>query len=370
MIAFIRTIYREVATRPLILVLVVWLFYAFYLLLIATPLFESESKLVVKANESGSSFDPSTLLLSSVSMAPMSEDGKLLEAYIYSRDMLEKIDSAISLREHFLSSQRDMFSRLSANHSEEDFFDQYIDSINVSIDANSSVITIKTRSYEQEYAHKFNKLIISHAESFINQVGNELAEKKLLFARKEHEIVEEKLQSAKQQLLDFQSTHSVLDPTADGLAMQQITFSLEATLAQKRAELSMLKTLMSETSPEVLSLKRQLSALESEVKDQKSKVSSLKEDDGTSVNALMAQYSNLKVQAELALQAYTASLVTLEKARVDAYQQLKFLVLIQHPTMPDDYTYPRILYSLTLMAIGLIMIYVIGRIVVATISEL
>lgn len=362
---------QKIADRPFLMVLIIWFFYGAYLVLLATPQYESESKLVIKANEGGSSFDPSSLLLSSVSIAPVSEDSSLLEAYIYSRDMLSKVDTEIALREHFMSRDADLFSRLSQDHSEEDFYDFYLDHIIVNIDANSSVISITTRAFSETYAQQFNRLVIKHAEDFMNQIGYALAEKKLQFAGNEHQIVERKLQDAKQQLLAFQSTHHVLDPSADGLAMQQIAFSLEATLAQKKAELSMLQTIMSETAPEVAALKRQLVALQSEINRQKSKVSTMEDDhNGLAVNELMAQYSNLKVQAELALQAYTASLVTLEKARVDAYQQLKFLVLIQHPTMPDDYSYPRTTYSLLLMAVALLMLYGIGRVVVATIREL
>ncbi len=53
----------------------------------------------------------------------------------------------------------------------------------------------------------------------------------------------------------------MLDPTAEGAAFQQIAFSLEATLAQKKAELSTMSTMMSNVAPEVINIKREIAAV-------------------------------------------------------------------------------------------------------------
>ena len=171
--------------------------------------------------------------------------------------------------------------------------------------------------------------------------------------------------------INFQSKYNVLDPTAEGAAFQQIAFSLEATLAQKQAELSTLAGIMSATAPEIVSLKRQIKALEQQITEQKTKINDTQGSDAKlSINQLMAQYSNLQVQVELALQAYGSSLMTLENARVDTYQQLQHLVTVESPTLPDDATYPKVIYNLVLLGVLLSMAFIAIRIVVATIREL
>ena len=89
-----------------------------------------------------------------------------------------------------------------------------------------------------------------------------------------------------------------------------------------------------------------------------------------SVSELVAQHANLRVQLEIASQAFSASLLTLENARVDAYKQMLHLVTISSPTLPQQNAYPRITYNLTLFAVVLFLVYGLGRIVVATIKEL
>ena len=209
------------------------------------------------------------------------------------------------------------------------------------------------------------------AEEFINNINNNLAKSKLTFAKGEHEIVEQKLQQAKTEILAFQSKYNVLDPTAEGAAFQQIAFSLEATLAQKKAELSTMSTMMSNVAPEVINIKREIAALQKEVEKQKERISTAEgESEALSVSELMAQYSNLQVQLQLAIQAYSSSLITLENARVEAYQKLQHLVTVESPTLPDDNAYPTVIYNLVLFGVSLLLIYGIVRIIVATIREL
>jgi len=212
---------------------------------------------------------------------------------------------------------------------------------------------------------------VEKAEQFINEINNNLAKSKLSFAKGEHEIVEQKLQQAKSSILEFQSKYNVLDPTAEGAAFQQIAFSLEATLAQKKAELSTISTMMSESAPEVINIKRQIGALQSAINEQKEKISTTDSDgNALSVSELMAQYSNLQVQLQLAIQAYSSSLITLENARVETYQKLQHLVTVESPTLPDDNKYPTVMYNLVLFGAILLLIYGVIRIVVATIREL
>ena len=311
------------------------------------------------------------LMAAGVSGASGGTESQLVEAYIQSADMIKYLDKTIGLREHYMSDKADMFSGLSSSHKQEDFYQFYLDHIDVSVDSASSVISLRTRAFDAEYAQIINQAIVDKAEEFINNINNNLAKSKLTFAKGEHEIVEQKLQQAKTEILAFQSKYNVLDPTAEGAAFQQIAFSLEATLAQKKAELSTMSTMMSNVAPEVINIKREIAALQKEVEKQKERISTAEgESEALSVSELMALYSNLQVQLQLAIQAYSSSLITLENARVEAYQKLQHLVTVESPTLPDDNAYPTVIYNLVLFGVSLLLIYGIVRIIVATIREL
>lgn len=357
--------------RPILLVIIPWVLYAFYLILLAAPKYESISQLVVKSSDGANSFDPTSMLMTSVTGVSSTNDSQLVVAFVKSADMLHYLDATIGLRDHYISSEGDFISRLPTSHSEEDFLEYYLDNTEVVIDSNTSVIELSARAFDAQYAQLISQTIVERAEQFINEISNNLAKSRLAFAQSEHDIVEEKLQNAKLALLNFQTKYNVLDPNAEGVAIQQIAFSLEATLAQKQAELTTLKSIMSDSAPEIISLKRQIRALEEQITSQKTKISDTTSGESKlSINQLMAQYSNLQVQSELAMQAYGSSLLTLENARVDTYQQIQHLVTIESPTLPDEAAYPKILYNLVLFGVILLMGFIAGRIIIATIKEL
>ena len=349
-----------------------WVIYALYLVAWAAPRYESQSQMIIKTSDGGNSFDPTSMLMSTVTDAPLSTDSILVESFILSRDMFDYLVEELNLVAQYNSEAADFFSRLALGSSKEDMFQYYLDHIDVSVDSESAVITLKTQAFNREFAQVLNAAIIEHAEAFINEINNNLAKSKLGFAKDEHKLVEEKLRGAKEELLAFQSKYNVLDPTAEGAASQQIAFSLEATLAQKQAELRTMSGMMSELAPEMKNLKRQISALQDAVSQQKSDLNnaSVSENSDISMTELMAQYSNLQIQLQLAIQAYSSSLMTLESTRVKAYEKIQHLVTIENPTQPDDNKYPQVIYNLTLFGVILFLVYGIGRIVVATIKEL
>ena len=70
-----------------------------------------------------------------------------------------------------------------------------------------------------------------------------------------------------------------------------------------------MSTMMSNVAPEVINIKREIAALQ-KVEKQKERIGTTEgESEALSVSELMAQYSNLQVQLQLAIQAYSSSLL-------------------------------------------------------------
>ncbi len=129
---------------------------------------------------------------------------------------------------------------------------------------------------------------------------------------------------------------------------------------------------MSDIAPEMRNLKRQIKALQESVEQQKSQLNTANIGDSSDVTMtqLMAQYSDMQIQLQLAIQAYSSSLMTLENTRVETYQKLQHLITVERPTLPESNKYPQIIYNLVLFGVILCLIYAVGRIIVATIKEL
>lgn len=363
--------------QPWVLLLAVpFVLFAFYQLVWAAPRFESRAQLIIQQPDGMATMDPSMALLSGLGVGGNSTaDTEIAKAYIHSEDMLNYLQTHNNLKEHYQNGG-DVFSRLSSDASIEDLLKFYIDHTTVEIDEASGVIKILVQGFTPEFANTLTQAIVNRAEWYINSIGHQLADAQLQFIRLEHAKVERRLRDAQKNTLAFQQKNNLLDPEAEGLALQQITYGLEGQIATKSAQLKGLRSTMTEKAPQVVMLASELSALKKQLELERDRLSTQQgtnnnvKNNGTSVSEVLAQFSDLKIELELALKGYTSSEVSLDKARIEAYRQLKYLVVVESATLPQDNKYPATLYNILLFAVLQLMLFGIGRIVLATVKEL
>lgn len=367
-ISFLSTLKKWLKAPIVYCTLLPWLIFAFYTVFIETPKFESQAQIIVKQPDGASTMDASMALLSGFTGQSTSSDPQLVKAYIHSQDMLNYIESQLKLFEHISSDNVDVFSRLSGDASREDFVEYYLKMVDIYIDDASSVITVKVKGFDASYTQSLTQAIVERSEWYINSIGHHLANEQLKFVQGEHNLVEQKLSKTQTELLQFQQEHNLIDPLAEGAAMQQIAYGLEGQIAAKEAELKTLLAVMSSNAPQVMATKSALEGLKLQLVAERSRLATTK--NNMSVSEILAKFTDLKVNLDLALQAYTASQISLEKSRIEAYRQLKYLIVVEAPTLPEDATYPKEQYNLLLAAVLLLLVFGIGKIIIATIKEL
>lgn len=362
---------RFAKTPFAICVILPTLLFAGYQLLWATDRYESQAQVIVQQPDSTATLDASMALLSGlgVGAAGTGTDPQLLEAYINSNDMLSYLDKTLGLKKYYSEPEADMFSRLADDASREDFLDYYQKHIKIEIDEASGVISVSAQAFDADFAEKLTAAIVVRSEWYINNIGHQLAEAQLSFIKGEHQLYEDKLKNAQVTLLGFQQKYHLLDPTAEGVAMQQITYGIEGQIASKEAELKGLTRIMSDHAPQVKAMQNSLSALREQLVKERNKLS---KDGGkaVSVSEILSKYTDLKIAMELALQSYTSSKVSLEKSRIEAYKQVKYLITVQTATTPEKKTYPDAFYNISLFALLAAMFFAVIRIVYSIVHEL
>jgi capsular polysaccharide transport system permease protein len=352
-----------------LIVIMPTLLFAFYQTLWASARFESQAQVVVRQPDSMATMDAGMALLSGIGMKTGGSDTELLKAYIYSNDMVEYLNNELHLREHYSQEVGDYFSRVHNSDSREDFLEYYQKHVTVNVNDKSGVVTIYSQAFGSQFAQQLTSKIVKRAEWYINSIGHQLAKAQLGFIQGEHKVIEERLKEAQTKLLNFQQRYHLLDPTAEGAAMQQITYTLEGQIAAKQTELKTSKAIMSSRAPQVIALNNELDALKAQLKTERSKLSENGKD-ATPVSEILAKFTDLKVKMELALQAYTSSQVSLEKSRIEAYRQIKYLMVVEEPTLSEDNKYPDIFYNISLFILLLSVVFGIGKIIITTVHEL
>lgn len=351
------------------IIVIPWLLAAFYLYAFAADRYVAESVVMVRQEGSGmtvpSGVDAlSTMLGSSVASR---EDQYMLEAHILSSDMLRQVDDNLDLRNAYSSPMMDFLFRLDESATQDEFLEYYRDRVEVTVDDTSGLLTIRTQGFTPEIAQAVNEEVVEISERFINESSHRLARDQMSFAESELAKARVRLDEARGNLLDFQEEHGILDPAAQAAANTGLTAELQAMQARYEAELKGMLAYLNEDAPQVAALQAQVEGIRQQL--QAERLRGITNTDGVSLNVLAGRYQQLIAELQFVSDAYRGALTALETARIESTRKLKSLVLVESPARPESAEYPRRIYTLTALLMGLTLLYGIGRLIVATIED-
>ncbi|QGW15583.1 MULTISPECIES: sugar transporter [Leclercia] len=335
-----------------------------YFGLIASDRYVSRAELVVKQA------DQIKMLPDALSMLGLGgnnhQDALLIQDYLKSADLLNKLDKQLGLKAHYQSHKVDYFSRLSSDTSQEEFLNYYREHLTLRLDDISGVLTIELQAFEPAYGQRVVGLMLKESEAFINKLGHQVAVEQLAFVEKEVDRAYQRLQAEKAKVLEFQNTHHLISPESSSTARMGVVSQIEGQLAQQQAQLKQLQSYMKETAPAVVSVQARIDALTQQLAQEQSRLTGANKN---SMNEVTASYMDVQTQATLAADLYKTGLISLEQARIEAYRKLKHLLIISQPSMAEDAEYPRRLYNLATIGVLLCLLYGLVVMGVATLRE-
>ena len=353
----------------LAIIAVPWFIAALYLGVFASDRYVSESVVVVRQEGSGMSLPSGVDALSAMfgSSAASREDQFMLQAHILSIDMLQQVDEKLNLRQAYGSPEIDFIFRLSDSATQEDFLRYFRKRVEVIVDDASGLLTIRTQGFTPEIAQAVNKEVVAISERFINESSHRLARDQMSFAESELEKVRARLDDVRDRLLAFQEEHNILDPTAQAAANTGLTAELQAMQARYEAELKGMLAYLNDDAPQAAALQAQIGGIRQQLQAERRR--GVTNAGGVSLNVLAGRYQELHAEFEFVSDAYRGALTALEAARIESTRKLKSLVLVESPALPESAEYPRRIYSLIALLMGLTLLYGIGRLIVATIED-
>ena len=352
-----RTLWGILA--PIFIVFVYWMLWA-------TDRYHSETRIIIR-DAGAVNGDIDTLSLIG-SISPEQKDALLVKEYILSWDMLANLDRQLNLRQHYSQSRIDFVTRMSAGASREDFLEYYRSFMHVSFDDLSSTLHIEVQAFDREMARDIVRAIITQSEAFINLIGNELAQEQMAFVNIELERARSSLKEAKLALIDFQETNNTFSPEQKSEAMMSLISTLESDIARSEAELKEQGAYLVEDAPQMVAVRARINALQTQLAEEKQRLVG-NEGANTTINKVNAEYQDLLLSIGFATDIYKAVLGSLEQARIEAYQKLKHLVVVDPPVLADASEYPRRLYSLVTSVVLILILYGLAIMIHATIRE-
>lgn len=331
---------------------------------IASDRYVSRAELVVKQA------DQIKMLPDALSMLGLGgsnhQDILLIQDYLKSADLLDKVDKELGLKAHYQSHKVDYFSRLPDNVTREEFLKYYREHLSLHLDELSGVLTIELQAFDPVYGQRVVSLMLKESEGFINQLGHQVALEQLAFVEKEVDRAYQRVQTEKAKVLEFQNSHHLISPESTSKARLTVVSQIEGELARQQAQLKQLQSYMKETAPAVVSVKSRVEALTLQLAQEQSRLTGADKD---AMNEITARYLDVQTKASLAADLYKTGLISLEQAKVEAYRKLKHLLVISQPTLAEDAEYPRRLYNLATIGVLLCLLYGLIVMGLATLRE-
>lgn len=355
-------------TLFILLVLLPTILSIVYYVAICTKRYVSESTISIRSPESNSTdlLQSLTGLPSSSGSGSVLSDSFAIEKLIFSQDMLNKLPDEISLSNLYSKPEIDTLSRLKSNF-KEDRLDYWKSRVSLSIDPMSNLAVLKTEAYTPDEAIAINEFLIQSSEEYVNELSTRLKGDATTKSIEEAEIAKERLRKVSLEMSKFLEDSGKITFEESIASQASLISGLEAELAQKQTELSAKTAYLRPDSNSLIVLKGEIQALQSQIRKQQSSLERGSSSKRTTEE--LAAYNKLLLEKKFAEEAYAAAQATLEKTRIDASTQQRYLIRITEPTLADEATEPNVLVSILTIFFIAFFIWAILSLAIATIKE-
>ena len=355
------------------MIIIPFLIAAIYLFVFAANRYVSSSQVVVRQQESGQQAGMPGLAMLVGAVDPVSrEDTLYLKEYIVSHDMLAVLESKLNWTAHYSGKWNDPLFYLSSSASSEEKLAFYQRMVTTNYDETTGLLQIDVQAFTSDYAKAVLKEILVQSERFVNEITRSMADEQLSFARRELMASAERYEDKQAELLAFQNEHNLFNAEVTAESMSQIVANLEAEIVKEKARLNGLKTRLAANAPQIRSQENKINALIKQLEAEQRKITSgdfKSAEDMLNLNTIAFEYRRLQVDLLVSEEFYKTSLAVVENAKLETIKNIRSLIAVVQPNLPEKAAYPRTIYNLITILIVLLLIYGITQFVLASIRD-
>ena len=262
------------------------------------------------------------------------EDARFLKTYLQSPQVLTDLDRTYDLDQAYAQMGLDRFAGMKPGLSKEKRLNYFKKQVSVNLDEISGAIVLRTIGLDPKASLNLNRFMLAKSEQFVNRLNQDISQKQLSFAESELGRARGNLNQAKNRLLAYQDSNTVIDPKGEAELASQTISKLQEKLVELRVELATLKRQFKDPAePEVAVVADQVRELEEQIQKERRSLVSRK---GRNLNRKAADVLKLESDVSFATDSYKLALTSVEKARIESKRQQKFMALLSAPQLPED----------------------------------
>lgn len=361
-----RKFWNQTSKSFLIVVCIPMLLATLYYYLVASPIYVSEAKFIVRQTERQT---PSSigLVLQNVGISSSTTDSYVVHEYIKSHAAVQDITKRLDLAKALSPAGSDFLTRYprpwerSSTDGLHEGFNRFV---SVGHDSGTGMSTLKVRAFNPRDAQLIANELLKGGEQVVNRLNTRANQGAIDEAEKNLAEAEAKLAQAQTVLSNFRNQERIIDPARSAGEGSEMVGELMATIAEMKAERAQIAQ-QAPQSPLLATLDSRIAAYQQQVEAERSKLAG----DMTSLAPKMAIYESLSLDREYASRALTSARAALDSARTDGRRQKLYLEEVVPPNLPSDPSLPNRERALLTILATLLLTYGVGWLIVAGIRE-
>jgi capsular polysaccharide transport system permease protein len=343
----------------LLMVVLPTLLAALYYGLIASDVYISESRFVIKSPDQKRS-QTSTLanLVQTTGLSGGQEQTNEVLTYVRSRDALKALEKGAAVQEKFTTPQADILSRFPApfaDNSFESLFKFYGKMVEARLDSETSTAVIKVKAFTPQDAYVINRQLLDLSEELVNRLNARAQSKGIAEAQRQVDLATERAKASRVALAGYRNAQALIDPTKQAVGVLEIANTMIGERAALRAQLDLMQRL-TPRNPSIPALRNRINAITVQIASQDSRVVG----PNGAIASKMGGYENLLVEQEFATQNLNVANTSLVQARSEAQRQQYYLERVVDPNMPDKPLLPKRVINVLVMFAASLCLYFIA----------
>lgn len=340
-------------SRTFILIVIVPTIIAtIYFGFLASDIYISESKFVVRSPDKPASSGLG-IILKTAGFSNSSEESYAAESFVESRDALRALNKSGAYQSAYEQPNISIFDRfnpMGTGGSFEQLYRFYGDHVHIEHDSTSSIATLKVRAFSGFDAKRINEQLLEMAEATVNRLNLRGRQDLIRFAQAEVDDSKRNASSAAVALSAFRDSSGIVDPEKQATIQTQMVSKLQDELIATKTELDQLRS-MAPQNPQVESLQVKRATLERAISEQLSLVAGGRR----SLASQTARYQRLLLESQIADKQLASAMGSLDEAFNEARRKQSYIERIVEPSQPDNAVEPRRLRGiLGTLVLGLI----------------
>jgi capsular polysaccharide transport system permease protein len=224
---------------------------------------------------------------------------------------------------------------------------------------------LRVRAFRPADAQAISASLLALGEQRINTFNRRALDTVMAASTRDVATAERELADIQRQLTRFREGRRDIDPRANAAGTQELVGTLEAQLAQARAQASAMAGVLAPDSPQVQALQARIRGLQSQIGSQSGRLTGA----NAAIAPRLADYEELLLRQSFAAKRYEAARSAQQVARNQAIRQQLFIVPVVEPNLPEKSLYPKRFVLLGSILAGLLVTWGIGWLLVAGIRE-